>query len=231
MKTFTFFSIIAGITFAMSAAGCSDADSENQLLPDDSRGEQSEISYDNRFPFHVWKDAEGEMRHDIDFENGPFPETDKLRNCIVGHGWMLDKCYTYDIADQKPDGTKVYKFHETSHILFIVGGDLSPRFFFKDNSNAVGYYKWWPTHESFDEVPTEPLFSREEHLYTYDNRTGVLDFYILKWYKIIYADKDNLWFGLPCYDRGFQFLHYVKADPEIVAGWDVEYDKHQSPLS
>ncbi len=83
MKTFTFFSIIAGITFAMSAAGCSDADSENQLLPDDSRGEQSEISYDNRFPFHVWKDAEGEMRHDIDFENGPFPETDKLRNCIV----------------------------------------------------------------------------------------------------------------------------------------------------
>ena len=70
MKTFTFFSIIAGITFAMSAAGCSDADSENQLLPDDSRGEQSEISYDNRFPFHVWKDAEGEMRHDNSNEKG-----------------------------------------------------------------------------------------------------------------------------------------------------------------
>lgn len=207
--------------------GCTDNDTETLKGADDS-GSKSTESYDSRFPFKVWTDKGGIMHFDVNFgEGASYPSEDVVLGNLAGNGWEVDKCYTYDVKTTLAPGKWTYALNEyDGAIMYVTGGDMSPRFFFKDKTSAVEYFKWWYLPgENGDLQDTDTHYSQKDLKYSYDAKTGTLNCSILGWFHVIESTDNELWLG-----RGenkepyeYNFVRLVKATPETVAEWEKKY--------
>lgn len=224
-------SAIISVILIILAGACTDNNTEFIKDSDDSGSEAPEetVAYDKRFPFPVWTDDTGLMHFEISFgDDGVYPSEEIVLGHIAGKGWEIDKCYTYDAHNTHAPNKGVYALNEYNAIPYIVGGDTAPRFFFKDKTSAVTYFRWWYIpDENGNLKDTDSHYSKKKQQYTYDARTGILDCDIMAWFHVIKSTDNELWLGRGENEEPYEycFVRYVKVAPETIEDWNIKYSE------
>lgn len=216
-------------------AGCSAADADDIEVPGEiqkpAEEEVEQREYDERFPFAVWTDEDGRPHFDIDLNDGSeaFPAADALMANIVGRGWVANLTYIYHWRNSEYSGKLIQNEYVENTGYNIVGGDINRKIFFKDNTTATVFYNW---SEFFASGIVGPIYaSSEDKAYTYNAQTGVLDGDVLKRYKVVFSDKDNLWLmdkSEKELEGSCAVLHLKSVPDATVAEWQNTYtDPHR----
>lgn len=228
-----FCKILTAGVLAMSAiviSGCSsDTADEPVQQPESADSEKSgdEMVLDERFPFEVWSDADGNLHMGSSVFDS-FPSEEEVMGTIVGHGWELDKSYVQVIVfsgDPDDEGHLELKIDSCDLMWY---GDCSTkwRYYFGSESSASVYCLGIDFLETDENGLPIELYGKYEERFSYDSGTGVLKLHILREHQLVNIGEKDLWFASLVYgkiDSEFQILHFVRVDPDTVDAWNDLY--------
>lgn len=214
--------LTVGVAFATLVLACSQSEPAIPVADDEgSRTETDNRDYDARFPVPVWTDDEGVMHLDMDLNNYEAPAKDKLMANLCGHGWELGKFYKFEVYS---DST--FKFHEADAVS-IWGGDAHLRYFVDDNSYTL-YSVHFIDDASGELVPEEESRKSENGVFSYNEKTGVLDLHVLKYWRVVGITENELWLAGKGNVSGvdiesFSLVKMVRVSDEQVAEWNATF--------
>lgn len=211
-------SMVLIATVALGACSSEAVDEPQIDDPDKHEAPEKGISYDERFPFQLWVDDSGAAHINVNLTSG-FPDRETVVKYISGKGWKLMKNYTN--RKYTSDAGYVYRFEEADFLSDWVGGDLDLKLYFNDAGEYIYYYRWLPLAEGIED-PNE-YFCAENGVYTYAAATGVLNCSILKSYKLVNIDKENMWLIMDLEDGSFDILHLKAVADFTLNEWNEKY--------
>ncbi|MDE6286857.1 MAG: hypothetical protein K2L99_07680 [Muribaculaceae bacterium] len=205
---------------AVALGACSSESTDEPQVDDSDKHDMAEKgkNYDSRFPIKLWIDENGTAHIDEDL-NGGFPNHEAVVKAIAGKGWKLAKDYTN--REYVGVSGKYFRFEESEFLGDWVGGDLDLKFYFDARGSYIHYYKWLPLFEGFQD--SGEYYCAEPNTYTYDAAKGVLDCWILKSYKLVNIDEDNMWLVKTSVDNYFDLLYLKAVSPATLNEWNEKY--------